>query len=69
MKNCKLIIDHDGAWKKYNLKIIITYLEISGGFKIKKKDIIKVKSHKSVITGGAGFIGSNLTRPSSQSRS
>ena len=20
LKNCKLIIDHDGAWKKYNLK-------------------------------------------------
>ena len=20
IKNCKLIIDHDGAWKKYNLK-------------------------------------------------
>ena len=19
LKNCKLIIDHDGAWKKYNL--------------------------------------------------
>ncbi len=33
------------------------------GFKIKKKKEIeiKVKSPKSVITGGAGFIGSNLT--------
>ena len=33
-----------------------------GGFKIKKKKkSIKVKSPKSLITGGAGFIGSNLT--------
>ena len=30
--------------------------------KIKKKEfLIKVKVSKSIITGGAGFIGSNLT--------
>ena len=59
LKNCKLIIDHDGAWKKYNLKIIIIYLETMDGFNKKGIDR-QVKGSKSVITGGAGFIGSNL---------
>ena len=31
------------------------------GYKEKKKDKLIVRGKKSVITGGAGFIGSNLT--------
>ena len=34
---------------------------IESGYKEKKKDKLIVRGKKSVITGGAGFIGSNLT--------
>ena len=55
--------------KNIILKIIIICLEITDGFKNEKEElIIKVKCSRSIITGGAGFIGNSLVNRLSKNK-